>query len=67
MACFTVDFSDETWTAQVVEPSVQIIKSFLDDKGCSDEPCNGSEEMKLIQRDLWTQYVCEVSLSMAPP
>lgn len=52
-------FSDEIWAAQVVEPSVKVIKSFLDDKSCSDEPCNGSEEMKLIRRDLWTQYVCE--------
>lgn len=62
MACFIVDFSDEIWTAQVVDPSVKIIKSFLHDKACSDEePCNSSEEIKLIRRDLWTQYVCEVS------
>ncbi|KAI5666579.1 hypothetical protein M9H77_16432 [Catharanthus roseus] len=52
-------FSDEIWAEQVVEPSAKIIKASLDEKACSEEPCDDSEEMKLIQRDLWTQYVCE--------
>lgn len=51
--------SDDLWATQVVEPSVRIIRAFLHDNACSDEPRNGSEEMNLIQRDLWTQYVCE--------
>lgn len=53
--------SDDLWAAHVVEPSVKIINSFLHDNGCPQEPRNCSEEIKLIQRDLWTQHVCEVS------
>ncbi|XP_027150732.1 tRNA dimethylallyltransferase 2 isoform X1 [Coffea eugenioides] len=51
--------SDDLWATQVVEPSGRIIRSFLHDNACSDEPRNGSEEMNLIPRDLWTQYACE--------
>lgn len=51
--------SDDLWATQVVEPSGRIIRSFLHDNACSDELRNGSEEMNLIPRDLWTQYACE--------
>ncbi|KAL3530419.1 hypothetical protein ACH5RR_009741 [Cinchona calisaya] len=51
--------SNDLWAAQVVEPSVEVINSFLHDNACPEKPRNCSEEIKLIQRDLWTQYVCE--------
>ncbi|XP_071690409.1 tRNA dimethylallyltransferase 2 [Rutidosis leptorrhynchoides] len=55
-------FSDELWTAKVVEPSIQIIKSFFDKdiNSVSDSnPTNGTKSLTLIERDLWTQHVCK--------
>ncbi|KAK6936170.1 hypothetical protein RJ641_033200 [Dillenia turbinata] len=54
--------SDDRWEAQVIEPAVQVIRSFL----CDDEsplPCSeiasNTVATKLAQRDLWTQYICK--------
>ncbi|KAH6773073.1 tRNAisopentenyltransferase 2 [Perilla frutescens var. hirtella] len=51
--------SDNSWTVNVVEPSVNIIKSFLDRTASTGTTKTGDEEMKLAQRDLWSRYVCE--------
>ncbi|PIN25400.1 tRNA delta(2)-isopentenylpyrophosphate transferase [Handroanthus impetiginosus] len=47
------------WTVNVVEPSVNIIKSFLEKTPSSESTKRGCEDLKLAQRDLWTQYVCQ--------
>ena len=48
----------------MVEPSIQIIKSYFD-KDVSFEPdsyaTNETKGSKLIERDLWTQHICKVS------
>lgn len=56
--------SGDSWTTRVVEPCMNIIKSFLYENislvrnskmlNCSD--------IQSVARDLWTQYVCEVSV-----
>ncbi|GAA0179413.1 RNA processing factor [Lithospermum erythrorhizon] len=51
--------SDDLWAANVVGPSSEIIKSFLNENTCTDKSVHGSIEIKLMQRDLWTQYLCE--------
>ncbi|XP_051143646.1 tRNA dimethylallyltransferase 2 isoform X2 [Andrographis paniculata] len=51
--------SDSLWTANVVEPSVSIIKSFMDETGTSESAIGGCKEIKLAQKDLWTRYVCQ--------
>ncbi|KAK9266407.1 hypothetical protein L1049_025264 [Liquidambar formosana] len=54
--------SDDLWAACVVEPSVKVIRSFLNEDAspvCDLEAENGTEGPKVIQRDLWTQYVCK--------
>ncbi|RVX20182.1 tRNA dimethylallyltransferase 2 [Vitis vinifera] len=51
-----------SWAADVVEPSVKIIRSFLRDDASSIpdlEGRNGAEGLKSINRDLWTQYICK--------
>ncbi|KAF7823266.1 tRNA dimethylallyltransferase 2 [Senna tora] len=53
--------SDDIWKEQVVEPAVSIVRSFLS-KNENLSPTFGmsnSSGMKIIQRDLWTQYVCK--------
>lgn len=45
----------------MVEPSVNVVKSFLDRSGNTEGTKTGSEDTKLGERDLWTRYVCEVS------
>ncbi|XP_026426453.1 tRNA dimethylallyltransferase 2-like [Papaver somniferum] len=58
---FLGDF-DEAWPRQVVEPSVNIIKSFLLEESSS---IPNSEKLDPVQiqmkdaRDLWTQFICE--------
>ncbi|GAB4858575.1 hypothetical protein Ancab_010049 [Ancistrocladus abbreviatus] len=56
--------SNDTWFAQVVEPSAQVIRSFLDGNVMSVAPdpddTVSTFEPKVNQRDLWTQYVCKV-------
>ncbi|KAI3997345.1 hypothetical protein MKX01_003148 [Papaver californicum] len=60
---FLGDF-DEAWPRKVVEPSVNIIKSFLLEDSSS---IPNSEKLDPVQtqmkdaRDLWTQFVCEAS------
>ena len=56
--------SNASWAADVVEPSVKIIRSFLRDDASSIpdlEGINGAGEPKSTNRDLWTQYICKVS------
>lgn len=55
--------SDNLWAVNVVEPSVNIIKSLLDKPASPEANNRGCEEIKLAERDLWTQYVCQVSPS----
>nr|XP_043610080.1 tRNA dimethylallyltransferase 2 [Erigeron canadensis] len=54
--------SEESWTAKVVEPSIQIIKSYFD-KDTSSVPdfnaTTGTKGLKLMERDLWTQHICK--------
>ncbi|CAA2966164.1 tRNA dimethylallyltransferase 2 isoform X1 [Olea europaea subsp. europaea] len=52
--------SDDIWIVDVVEPSLEIIKSFLD-KNNMEEARSDCEVMKSAHRDLWTQYICKVS------
>lgn len=53
--------SDESWVAQVVEPAVMIIKSFLNEnlRSVFDLEAPNSAVVEPVQRDLWTQYVCQ--------
>ncbi|KAL3850328.1 hypothetical protein ACJIZ3_012210 [Penstemon smallii] len=54
--------SEKLWNANVVEPSVKIIKSFLDKQNANSEEGRKScdEEIKLEpQRDFWTLYICQ--------
>ncbi|KAL2536153.1 tRNA dimethylallyltransferase 2 [Forsythia ovata] len=50
--------SDDLWVVDVVEPSLKIIKSFLE-KNNMEEARSDCDEMKLAQRELWTQYTCQ--------
>ncbi|KAL6976403.1 tRNA dimethylallyltransferase [Sarracenia purpurea var. burkii] len=54
--------SDDSWVANVVVPAARIVLSFLD-KDESLVPDSdaqaGTGGLKLSQRDLWTQYICE--------
>lgn len=61
---------DYLWVIDVVEPSLEIIKSFLD-KNNMEEARSDCEVMKLAKMDLCTQYICQVSdasstLSLSP-
>ncbi|XP_052196625.1 tRNA dimethylallyltransferase 2 isoform X2 [Diospyros lotus] len=54
--------TNDSWAANVVEPSSGIIRSFLSE--AEDLVDNlgartSTEGQELIQRDLWTQYVCK--------
>lgn len=51
--------SDDTWRSQVVDKSVKIIESFLDGSGCHRGPSLHSKQTETIERNLWTQYICE--------
>lgn len=57
-SCFQCD-SDNLWSVNVVEPSVNIIKTFLNETASSESSIGHFKEMKLTQRDLWTLYVCQ--------
>ncbi|XP_038895131.1 tRNA dimethylallyltransferase 2 isoform X2 [Benincasa hispida] len=51
---------EDSWTAQVVEPAVHIIRSFLKD-GCSaTETMNPHNSGQTIKKDVWTQYICQL-------
>lgn len=56
--------SDDSWALQVVEPAEKIIRSFLNENASSmpDLEAPNNTGPKLIQRDLWTQYICQVSI-----
>lgn len=49
---------EDSWTAQVVEPAVQIIRSFLKD-GSGTETINPHSSGQTIKKDVWTQYICQ--------
>ncbi|XP_042520402.1 tRNA dimethylallyltransferase 2 [Macadamia integrifolia] len=54
--------SDESWHKQVVQPAVDIIKSFLSEdrsSGLKSDTLNVTERQKFVPRDLWSQYICE--------
>ncbi|KAG6414786.1 hypothetical protein SASPL_122160 [Salvia splendens] len=51
--------SDNSWSVNVVEPSVNIVKSFLDTLATAEATERDVQETKLSDRDLWTQYICE--------
>ncbi|GMY15867.1 tRNA dimethylallyltransferase 2-like [Fagus crenata] len=53
--------SDDSWASQVVEPAAKMIRSFLNDNASSMPEMEAPNNMgpKLIQRDLWTQYICK--------
>ncbi|XP_017433815.1 tRNA dimethylallyltransferase 2 isoform X2 [Vigna angularis] len=53
--------SENAWARQVVEPAVKIVKSFLSENGSLSSTFGASNDtgMKIMQRDLWTQYVCK--------
>ncbi|CAH8306383.1 unnamed protein product [Eruca vesicaria subsp. sativa] len=48
--------SEESWDAQVVKPTTEIIQCFLKTE---TESCHDSTLGKSAERDLWSQYVCE--------
>ncbi|GFZ07305.1 tRNAisopentenyltransferase 2 [Actinidia rufa] len=54
--------SDDLWVANVVQPSSRIVLSYLNDDESSvtdseARTCTGG--LKLMERDLWTQYICK--------
>nr|AFK41335.1 unknown [Lotus japonicus] len=53
--------SDDVWKGQVVESSMKIVNSFLSENGSMSSTCSMSNDtgMKIVQRDLWTQYTCK--------
>ncbi|KAD3337150.1 hypothetical protein E3N88_32670 [Mikania micrantha] len=56
LSCFT----EESWTANVVKPSIQIIKAHLEkDIKCDFDARNDIKGLKLMERDLWTQHICK--------
>ncbi|XP_076930977.1 tRNA dimethylallyltransferase 2-like [Bidens hawaiensis] len=56
LSCFT----EESWTENVVKPSIQIIQShFEKDTKCGFDARNVSNGVKLMERDLWTQHICK--------
>ncbi|KAL1203527.1 tRNA dimethylallyltransferase 2 [Cardamine amara subsp. amara] len=48
--------SEESWDAQVVKPASEILHCFLKTE---TEPGHDSTSGKSLERDLWSQYVCE--------
>ncbi|KAI3676993.1 hypothetical protein L1987_86610 [Smallanthus sonchifolius] len=56
ISCFT----EESWTTNVVKPSIQIINFYLENDISSDfDARNGIKGLKLMERDLWTQHMCK--------
>ncbi|VFQ94173.1 unnamed protein product [Cuscuta campestris] len=51
--------SDEIWAAEVVEPAVAIIKSFLNGELYLESTGANTKDIKLNQTDQWSQFVCE--------
>ncbi|KAL4611629.1 hypothetical protein ACB092_08G139300 [Castanea dentata] len=53
--------SDDSWALHVVEPAEKIVRSFLNENASSmpDLEAPNNMGLKLIQRDLWTQYICQ--------
>ncbi|CAL0304029.1 unnamed protein product [Lupinus luteus] len=52
--------SEEVWAGQVVESAMKIIRSFLSENESltSTVELSNMTGMKIIQRDLWTRYIC---------
>ncbi|OIW08512.1 hypothetical protein TanjilG_03188 [Lupinus angustifolius] len=53
--------SDDVWASQVVESAMKIIRSFLseNESWASTVELSNLTGMKIIQRDLWTQFICK--------
>ncbi|PON75252.1 isopentenyltransferase [Trema orientale] len=53
--------SDDIWAEQVVEPAMKIIRSFLSHEASSvpGKEATNSYGMRILERELWTQYVCK--------
>lgn len=49
--------SEDLWDAQVVKSAAEILQSFLETE---TELGHDSTLRKSVERDLWSQYVCEV-------
>lgn len=59
---FIPDEKGGSWSACVVEPCVQIVRTFLlgEDSLTSNEATNDILRQRQVSRELCTQYVCEV-------
>lgn len=55
--------SDDIWAEQVVEPAVEIVRSFLSQEASlvPGKEAPNSTGTRILERELWTQYVCKVS------
>lgn len=55
--------SDDIWEEQIVEPAMKIIRSFLSQEASSvpGKEVPNRTGTKILERELWTQYVCKVS------
>ncbi|TQE02092.1 hypothetical protein C1H46_012278 [Malus baccata] len=53
--------ADNTWATEVVEPAVEMIRSFLnqDSSLVPDSDTPDTTGVNTMQRDLWTQYTCK--------
>lgn len=53
--------SEDSWIKQVVQPSVQCIRSFHEERVSIMPDVQGprGSATNLLQRDLWTQYICK--------
>ncbi|KAF9591162.1 hypothetical protein IFM89_002117 [Coptis chinensis] len=54
--------SHDSWARKVIEPSIDVVKFNLYEKGClvSDFKIRNSVESQILdKRDLWTQHICE--------
>ncbi|RWR82515.1 tRNA dimethylallyltransferase 2 isoform X1 [Cinnamomum micranthum f. kanehirae] len=53
--------SGDSWTTRVVKPCVNIIEAFIHENKSSlrDSKMLDSADAQSVERDLWTQYVCE--------
>ncbi|XXG64708.1 hypothetical protein AAC387_Pa05g2590 [Persea americana] len=51
----------DSWTTRVVKPCVNIIEAFIHENKTSlrDSKILNSADAQSVERDLWTQYVCE--------
>lgn len=55
--------SYEIWAEKVVQPATEIVRSFLSQGACPATIRGEVNDIgaKIVERDLWTQYICKVS------